>query len=67
MRGIEIYFRSKLLYRGMLEGDEIKWEGSPHGTPRIVEYYQRRGYGGEALLKILLERLHGNTWSQPIE
>ena len=66
MQGVEIYFRDRLVVRVFLEDNGIRWEGDFGGYRAIVGHYQRLGYEGEALLKVLLERLQGNTWSQEI-
>jgi hypothetical protein len=67
MNGIEIYFRQQLLCTGILNGDRVQWKGDPAKFNYIVGYYQRQGYEGEELLKVLLRKLRGNTWAQPLE
>ena len=64
---IEIHFRDKLLGTGQDNGGQIAWEGNLGAVRPIVSHYQRQGYEGEALLKVLLEKLRGNTWAQEVK
>ncbi len=59
---IKVYFRDEFLGTGTSYGDTVQWD-SEHGLEETAEHYERQGYTGVELLKIMLERLHGHTWA----
>jgi hypothetical protein len=61
---IEVYFREELKGTGTSRGNEVFWD-SP-SVKGIAFYYERKGYKGEQLLKIMLQRLQGMWWAQEI-
>lgn len=64
---IRMWFREELLGTGEASGEEpVRWSGDVEQLKSIARTYQAQGYQGEALLRRLLERVRGNTWTEEI-
>ena len=61
---INVYFRDKLVGTVESRGEKIFCRGT---VKNIIQFYLRQGYKGDALVKLLLERLRGNTWAELVE
>jgi hypothetical protein len=44
----------------------VKWSGDTDTLRGVVGYYERQGFVGEALLRMLLQRLTGHWWAEEL-
>lgn len=57
----------KLIGYGTAHGEEdVVWEGDIHNLKVIAQHWERQGYRGEELLRVMLKRLQSYTWAQEV-
>lgn len=59
---LNIYFRDQLIGSGESDNGDVRWSGDMNRLRNIIDFYGTRAKG-EALLKLILERLHGYWWA----